>query len=61
MPRSKVRASLETIAGKGFFVRANHSPFKKEVGLKLLAEAIDDAVVKRTICGSAGRLRQVGQ
>jgi GntR family transcriptional regulator len=37
---------IETLAGKGCFVRANHSPFKKEVRLKLLAEAIDDAVVK---------------
>jgi len=37
---------IETIAGKGCFVRANHSPFKKEVRLKLLAEAIDEAVVK---------------
>ena len=36
---------IETIAGKGCFVRANHSPFKKEVRRKLLAERIDDAVI----------------
>ena len=36
---------IETIAGKGCFVRANHSPFKKEVRRKLLAETIDDAVI----------------
>src|SRR5213083_600930 len=33
-------------AGKGCFVRANSSPFKKDVRLKLLAEEIDDAVVQ---------------
>jgi GntR family transcriptional regulator len=37
---------IETIAGKGCFVRATSSPFKKEVRLKLLAEEIDDAVVQ---------------
>ena len=38
---------IETIAGKGCFVRAQaNSPFKKEVRRKLLAEAIDDAVVQ---------------
>src|SRR5215467_3705226 len=37
---------IETIAGKGCFVRANHSPYKKEVRQKLLAEKIDDAVVQ---------------
>ena len=36
---------IETIAGKGCFVRANHSPFKKDVRRKLLAETIDDAVI----------------
>jgi GntR family transcriptional regulator len=36
---------IETIAGKGCFVRANHSPFRKEVRRKLLAETIDDAVI----------------
>ncbi len=37
---------IETVAGKGCFVRANHSPFKKEVRLKLLAQTIDDLVVQ---------------
>ena len=37
---------IETIAGKGCFMRASTSPFKKEVRLKLLAEKIDDAVVQ---------------
>jgi GntR family transcriptional regulator len=36
---------IETIAGKGCFVRAGGSPFKKDVRRKLLAESIDDAVV----------------
>jgi len=37
---------IETIAGKGCFVRANHSPFRKEVRRKLLADAIDEAVTE---------------
>ena len=37
---------IESIAGKGCFVRAASSPFKKDVRLKLLAEAIDAAVVQ---------------
>jgi GntR family transcriptional regulator len=37
---------IETVAGKGCFVRANHSPFKKEVRIKLLAQTIDDLVVQ---------------
>jgi GntR family transcriptional regulator len=37
---------IETMAGKGCFVRASDSPFKKEVRLKLLTEEIDDAVVQ---------------
>lgn len=37
---------IETIAGKGCFVRANHSPFKKEVRLELLTREIDEAVVQ---------------
>ena len=36
---------IETIAGKGCFVRANNSPLKKDVRRKLLAETIDEAVV----------------
>jgi GntR family transcriptional regulator len=37
---------IETVAGKGCFIRAtNTSPFKKETRRRLLAETIDDAVV----------------
>lgn len=37
---------IETIAGKGCFLRANNSPFKKEVRRRLLASEIDEAVVQ---------------
>ena len=37
---------IETIAGKGCFVRAGAAPYRKDVRLKLLAEGIDDAVVQ---------------
>ena len=37
---------IETVAGKGSFVRANNSPFKKEVRLKLLTQEMDEAVVQ---------------
>src|SRR5215471_8437082 len=37
---------IETIAGKGCFVRAAESPLKKDVRLKLLARAIEGAVVR---------------
>ena len=37
---------IETIAGKGCFVRTNQSPYRKEVRLKLLTEEIDQAVVQ---------------
>ena len=37
---------IETIAGKGCFVRANAAPLRKDVRLKLLAEEIDQAVVQ---------------
>ena len=36
---------IETIAGKGCFVRPNNSPLKKDVRRRLLAETLDDAVV----------------
>ena len=36
---------IETLAGKGCFVRLNGSPFRKDVRRKLLAETIDDAVI----------------
>ena len=37
---------IETIAGKGCFLRAPESPYRKEVRLELIAQAIDDAVVQ---------------
>jgi len=37
---------IETVAGKGCFVRANNSPFKKEVRRELLTQEIDQAVVQ---------------
>jgi GntR family transcriptional regulator len=36
---------IETIAGKGCFVRPGHSPLRKEARRKQLAEKIDDAAV----------------
>ncbi len=37
---------IETIAGKGCFLRQNNSPYRKEVRLKMVAEAIDAAIVQ---------------
>jgi GntR family transcriptional regulator len=37
---------IETIAGRGCFVRANGSMLKKSARLELLTRAIDDAVVQ---------------
>lgn len=37
---------IETLPGKGCFIRTNSSPYKKEVRMKLLAQAVDDAVVQ---------------
>src|SRR6266513_1497077 len=37
---------IETIPGKGFFLKANNSPLKKEVRRKLLIQEIDQAVVQ---------------
>jgi DNA-binding transcriptional regulator YhcF (GntR family) len=37
---------IETVAGKGCFVRENASPLKKEARRRLIAEVIDDAVVQ---------------
>src|SRR5436309_15490928 len=34
---------IETIAGKGCFVRAPRTPFRKEVRLELLTQTIDQA------------------
>jgi GntR family transcriptional regulator len=37
---------IETVAGKGCFVRATSSPFRKAVRLELLTQEIDDAVTQ---------------
>jgi GntR family transcriptional regulator len=37
---------IDTLPGKGCFIRANGSPYKKEVRLKLLSQAVDGAVVQ---------------
>jgi GntR family transcriptional regulator len=37
---------IQTIAGKGCFVRTQPSPFRKDVRVKLLTEEIDTAVVQ---------------
>jgi GntR family transcriptional regulator len=37
---------IETVAGKGCFLRTNNSPYKKEVRRRLLADEIDEAVVQ---------------
>ena len=37
---------IETVAGKGCFVRAANSPYRKEVRVELLTQAVDDAVVQ---------------
>jgi GntR family transcriptional regulator len=37
---------VETMAGKGCFVRENSTPFRKEVRRKALAEEIDQAVAQ---------------
>jgi GntR family transcriptional regulator len=36
---------VETVAGKGCFIRAGSSPFKKEVRRRLLADTLDHAVI----------------
>src|SRR3954447_8726227 len=36
---------IETLPGKGCFLKANNSPLKKDVRRKLLTEGIDEAVV----------------
>jgi GntR family transcriptional regulator len=37
---------IESVAGKGSFLRANNSPFKKEVRRQMLTSEIDEAVVQ---------------
>lgn len=37
---------IETVAGKGCFIRETSSPFKKDARIKLLTEEVDQAVVQ---------------
>jgi GntR family transcriptional regulator len=37
---------IETVGGKGCFLREGSSPFKKDVRRKVLAESLDQAVVR---------------
>jgi GntR family transcriptional regulator len=37
---------IETVAGKGCFIRANNSPFRKAVRLELLTQEVDGAVIQ---------------
>ncbi len=37
---------IETVAGRGCFLKENHSPYRKEVRLKMLAEEVDAAIVQ---------------
>src|SRR5580765_8043066 len=37
---------IETVAGKGCFIRAGAAPFRKDVRLKLVGQEIDAAVVQ---------------
>ena len=37
---------IETVAGRGCFLKENHSPFRKDVRLKMVAEEIDAAIVQ---------------
>jgi GntR family transcriptional regulator len=37
---------IETLAGRGCFLKDDHSPLRKEVRLKMLAEAVDEALVQ---------------
>jgi GntR family transcriptional regulator len=39
------RGVIETLPGKGSFLRQNHSPLRKEIRRKLLIEEIDQAIV----------------
>jgi GntR family transcriptional regulator len=39
------RGVIETLPGKGCFLKGNHSPLRKEVRRKLLIEEIDQAIV----------------
>jgi GntR family transcriptional regulator len=37
---------IETVAGRGCFLKESNSPYRKEVRLKMLAEEVDAAIVQ---------------
>ena len=37
---------IETVPGRGCFLKENHSPFRKDIRLKMVAEEIDAAIVQ---------------
>jgi GntR family transcriptional regulator len=37
---------IETVAGRGCFLKESHTPFRKDVRLKMLTEEIDAAIVQ---------------
>jgi len=37
---------IETVAGRGCFLKNNHTPFRKDVRLKMLSEDVDAAIVQ---------------
>ena len=52
---------IETIAGKGCFLKDNHSPFTKQARHKLLVEKIDDAWVDgASVAGGCGHFSRIG-
>lgn len=37
---------IETVPGRGCFLKTNHSPFRREIRLNRVAEAVDHAIVQ---------------
>jgi GntR family transcriptional regulator len=37
---------IETVPGRGCFLKENNSPFRKDIRLKMVAEEIDAAIVQ---------------
>src|SRR3974390_1001651 len=45
-PELENQGVIETIPGKGCFIKSNNSPLKKDVRRKLLAEEVDQVIVQ---------------
>lgn len=41
---------VESLPGKGCFLKTNHSPFRKEVRIQMLSDEIDEAIVQAHHC-----------